>query len=337
MRVAAIKAIACHLPVSYLSNQALSDAFPEWTAEKISEKTGIDGRYIAAENETACDLAIAAAEKLFSSYDIDRSEIDFLLFCSSLSDYILPTTACVIQNRLGLKRGIGALDYNLGCSGFVYGLALAKGLIECGMAERVLILTADTYSKFIHPLDKSVRTLFGDGAAATLITAETAPEEMIGPFVFGTDGSGAEDLIIPAGGARLPRSSETSKLSTDISGNVRSLEHLYMNGPEVMAFTLGRVPKAVHALLERSNKNLDDYDLFVFHQASRLILDKLRKKIDLPSEKFVIGMGSYGNVVSSSIPFALKPYLSAGEQRKTVLLAGFGVGLSWAVTNIVIN
>lgn len=337
MRRAALKAIACHLPAAIVTNEDLAAAYQDWTASKIAEKTGIHQRHIAAPDETAADLALTAAEKLFAKHAIDRQSIDFVLFCSQAPDYILPATACILQERLNLRQDVGAMDYNLGCSGFVYGLALAKALIESNIVDRVLILTADTYSKFIHPMDKSVRTLFGDGAAATLIEAVDADEEMIGPFVFGTDGRGASDLIVPSGGARLPKSDQTSIETTDASGNTRSLDNLHMNGAEVMAFTLTVVPKAVKGLLEKSNKELEDYDSYVFHQASKLILDKLQKKINLDPEKYVVNIGSHGNTVSSSIPFALDSLMDGCKRPQLAMLVGFGVGLSWAATNIIIT
>jgi 3-oxoacyl-[acyl-carrier-protein] synthase-3 len=336
MRTAAIKAIACHLPELVLSNDDLAKIYPDWTAEKILDKIGIFQRHIAAPDETAADLACAAAEKLFRTHNLDRSSIDFILFCSQSPDYILPTTACILQDRLGLSQHTGALDYNLGCSGFVYGLALAKGLIETNAANRVLILTADTYSKFINPSDKSVRTLFGDGAAATLVEAVESPQEMIGPFVFGTNGAGASDLMVPAGGARLQKSAKTAIESTDASGNVRSLDNLHMNGSEIMAFTLGAVPDAIEALLNKSGKSIDEYNLYVFHQASKFILDKLRKKMSLDADKYVVNMKMYGNTVSSSIPFALDSHMGSCDSPRLAMLVGFGVGLSWAATNVII-
>ncbi len=162
-----IKAISYYLPTDYLDNFNLSSIFPDWTAEKISDKVGIKKRHIAAADETAADLAEKSALKLFKEHCIDPSSIDFLLLCTQSPDYFLPTTACVLQNKLGLSTSIGALDFNLGCSGFVYGLSIAKGLISAGIAKNVLLITSETYSKHIHPLDKKNRTIFGDAAAAS--------------------------------------------------------------------------------------------------------------------------------------------------------------------------
>jgi 3-oxoacyl-[acyl-carrier-protein] synthase-3 len=330
MRTARLQAISSFLPDTVLSNDTLAELYPGWSAEKILEKTGVRERRIAAPNETAADLAYGAARRLFAEASVEPGEIDFLLFCTQAPDYILPTTACLLQERLGLRQDCGALDFNLGCSGFVYGLALAKGLIESGAARRVLLLTADTYSRFIHPGDKSVRTLFGDGAAASLIEAVEADRVMIGPFVFGTDGRGASNLMVPTGAARQARDSETAIETTDESGNVRSLDNLYMNGGAIVSFTLKAVPAAIDKLLTTAKLSLDDIDLFVFHQASAFILDKLRNKIGIPPERFVVELETCGNTVSSTIPIALQRQVGQPSGDRLAMLVGFGVGYSWA-------
>lgn len=328
----AITAIEAFFPERILDNHELAAGLSNWTAEKIEDKTGIRTRHIAAPDECASDLAVKAAERLFASGAARREEIDFVLLCTQTPDYLLPTTACLIQNRLGLSTACGALDINMGCSGFVYGLALIKGLIQSRAAQNVLFLTAETYSKLIHPQDKSVRTIFGDAAAATLIrgVADDNAASM-GPFVFGTDGSGAHHLIVPTGGARQPVV-HSPPMTTDQSGNCRTVNNLCMNGPEILNFTLRVVPDTVAKLLAESGKTLEDIDLFVFHQGSKYMLDYLRKKLKLPPEKVVVALADYGNTVSSSIPIALKQAMQAGTLKPgmCVMLLGFGVGLSWA-------
>lgn len=327
---AAVAAVEYALPARILANEEVAASFEGWTAERVFQKTGIRNRRIAANGECASDLAVAAAERLFSSGVISRGEIDFLLLCTQAPDYFLPTTACLLQERLSLRTTIGALDFNLGCSGYIYGLSLAKGLIETGSARNVLLVTAETYSKFIHPEDKSVRTIFGDAAAATLVQGRDHPRPYIGPFVFGTDGRGAECLIVPRGGMRRP--AETSPaIRSDASGNRRTENNLFMNGPEVFAFTLREVPRAVNGLLSRAGLLRDAVDLFVFHQANAYILEQLRRKIGIDSSRFVLALEDVGNTVSSTIPIALKAALD--DQRlkpgtRTVLV-GFGVGYSW--------
>jgi len=323
---AAVRAIEYHLPDTVLTNDELARAFPGWSPAKIAAKTGIVERRIAAPEECASDLAVAAARKLFASGACRPEEIDFILLCTQSPDYFLPTTACILQDRLGLPTSAGALDFNLGCSGFVYGLSLAKGLIETGQASNVLLLTAETYSKFLHPDDRSVRPLFGDAAAATLVQARPDGPPWIGPFVFGTDGKGKDNLIVRAGGMRCRTREQTSPSS----------DHLCMNGPEIFTFALQVVPQAVEALLSRAEKTIDDVDLFVFHQANRYMMEHLREKLTIPAEKFVVALRHVGNTVSSTIPIALKEAM--GQQLlppgKLVLLVGFGVGYSWSATLI---
>jgi 3-oxoacyl-[acyl-carrier-protein] synthase-3 len=331
---ATISAIEYYLPSGRLTNEMLAAQFPEWSVQKIEEKTGIASRPIAAPDECVSDMAVAAAQKLFNSKACLPEEIDFLLLCTQSPDYVLPTTACLVQDRLGIPTKCGALDFNLGCSGFVYGLGLAKGLIESGQARRVLLVTAEAYSKHIHPSDKSVRTLFGDAAAATLVIGHDNQGPAIGPFVYGTDGSGYPNLIVPAGGVRRPRSAETACAVMDASGNRRAADNIFMNGVEIFNFTLAAVPNAVHALLERTGQTLADVDLFIFHQANSYMLEHLRRKLNVPSEHFFVALKDYGNTVSSTIPIALRNAFAQGVLRPgaLVMLVGFGVGYSWGAT-----
>lgn len=332
---ASIRAIATHLPARTLDNAELSLAFPEWTPEKIASKLGIRERRIAGPDETASDLAFEAGSKLLRTDPTLAERVDFLIFCTQAPDYILPTTACVLQDRLGLRKDIGALDINLGCSGYVYGLSLAAGLISAGAARCVVLLTADTYSKFIHPQDRSVRTLFGDGAAATLI--EAAGGGQVGPFTFGTDGSGANSLIVPSGGARLARSESTGVSKTDAAGNTRSLDHLAMNGAGVMSFTLREVPRMCKRMEQITGVALANYDLVLAHQANKFMLDALQSRLGLPDEKFPRYYELVGNTVSSSIPFLIADLLErdAIQRGDRMLLLGFGVGLSWAAGSLI--
>jgi 3-oxoacyl-[acyl-carrier-protein] synthase-3 len=329
---ARIAAVATHLPDHILDNAALAAEFPSWSAEKILEKTGVRERRIAAPTETALDLATAACRSLIDRDPGVRDQIDFVILCTQAPDYILPSSACVLQDRLGLQTHIGALDINLGCSGFVYGLSLAAGLIGTGIANTVLLVTADTYSKYIHPRDKSVRTLFGDGAAATLVRRDDSDRAALGPFVFGTDGSGADRLIVPAGGFRYPRDSASAIEQEDRSGNVRSDNHLFMDGGAVLNFTLREVPRTFRRLLERAELTPADLSAVILHQANKFMLDALQKKLGLSSDLIPRRYELIGNTVSSTIPFVLEQELAAGRlpPGSRAALLGFGVGLSWA-------
>jgi 3-oxoacyl-[acyl-carrier-protein] synthase-3 len=331
---ATVAAIEYHFPEHCLTNEQLAAEFPEWSVEKIEEKTGIVARWIAAEGECSSDLGVAAARRIFASGVCKPADIDYILFCTQSPDHFLPTTACLMQQRLGIPTSAGALDFNLGCSGYAYGLGLAKALIETGQATNVLLVTAETYTKFIHPEDKSVRTLFGDAGAATLVRGVTGDDEFIGPFVYGTDGSGAENLIVPTGGMRRRAAPANEEPAVDADGNLRTSANLCMNGPEIFAFTLRAVPKVVQELLSRSGKQLADIDLFVFHQANLYVLEHLRKKLEIPAEKFFVGLRDCGNTVSCTIPIALKQAADQGRLKagSLVMLVGFGVGYSWGAT-----
>ena len=324
--------ISYFLPEKTLTNDDLAIEYESnWNSKKIYKKIGIKSRHIAT-TETTSQLAARAAKKLFSESGFPKDKIDFLLLCTQSPDYFLPTTACIVQDMLGLSTSCGAFDFNLGCSGFVYGLAIAKGLIAGGMAKNVLLLTVETYTKYIHPKDKSVRTIFGDGAAATLVTHEEGDPCKIGEFLFGTDGKGASTLIVPAGAMAMPKSDETAEETVDEQGNVRSLNNLYMNGPEIFNFTLDIVPDTVKSLLAKAKLSMDDIDLFVFHQANKFMLDSLRDKIGIPEEKFYLDMEDKGNTVSATIPIAMKDALDEGRISRgdRLMLLGFGVGYSWA-------
>lgn len=331
---ARIVAIATHVPARVLTNEALANDFPDWPADKILDKTGIRERRIAAPDETAVDLATSACNALLERQPEWRDKIDFVILCTQAPDHILPTSACILQDRLRLPTHVGALDVNLGCSGFVYGLSLATGLIAAGSASTVLLVTADTYSKYIHDRDKSVRTLFGDGAAATLISGDDVGDAAIGPFVFGSDGSGADRLIVPAGGFRRPRSAITAAEHEDRSGNVRSDDNLFMDGGAVLAFTLREVPRAFHRLLDQAALAPADLSAVIFHQANKFMLDTLQKKMGLDDAIVPRRYEAIGNTVSSTIPFVIEQELTAGRLTAgaRVVLLGFGVGLSWAGT-----
>jgi len=321
MLYAVIKSIEYYLPSTVLSNEQLAIEYPGFSADKIFDKTGIRERRICDDNQFSSDMAIFAAASLFENRKISKEEIDFLILCTQTPDYILPTTACIIQNALGLNTNVGAMDINLGCSGFVYGLSMAKGLIETNQAKNVLLLTAETYSKLIEKSDKSVRTIFGDGAAATLVSGVNNYKSCISPIVFGTDGSGWLNLCVRGRGLRGDQ---------DLNAD----PFLRMQGPEIFRFTLDVVPNLIKQLLLRENLVMEDIDLFVFHQANHYILEHLRKKIGIPSEKLLLSMEFCANTVSSTIPIALKDAkdknILSGYQK--VMLIGFGVGYSWAGT-----
>lgn len=328
--MAYIKAISYYLPEKILTNEKLVKEFPEWSVEKVAKKVGVNSRHLAGENETAGDMAEKAARKLFEEYNISPKEIDFLLLCTQSPDYFLPSTACVLQHRLGIPTSAGAFDYDLGCSGCIYGLAIAKGLISAGIAKNILLLTAETYQKYLHPSDKSNRSIFGDGAAACLVSTEGFAE--IGDFVLGTDGSGAENLIVRTGASR--HKSPTGLSTEDDEGHTWFDDNLYMNGGAIFNFTLDAVPVMIKDLLTKHHLTKDDIDYYVFHQANKFMLNTIRKVCGLSKEQFYINLSETGNTVSSTVMIGLKDCLDKGiiTSGMKVMIAGFGVGLSWGGT-----
>ena len=328
--MAYIKGISYYLPEKVMTNEELVREFPEWSVDKVAKKVGVYSRHLAAEDETAGDMAEKAARKLFEEYGVSPNDIDFVLLCTQSSDYFLPSTACILQDRLGIPTSAGALDYNLGCSGCIYGLAMAKGLVAGGIAKNVLLLTAETYNKYLHPSDKSNRSIFGDGAAACLISTEGIAE--IGDFCLGTDGSGAKHLIVETGAAR--HKAATGKETTDDDGHVRREDYLYMDGSAIFNFTLDAVPAMMKEVLEKNKMEKDDVDYYVFHQANKFMLNTIRKVCVLPKDKFYVNLEQTGNTVSSTVMIGLKQCLEAGtiHEGMKVMVAGFGVGLSWGGT-----
>ncbi len=322
-----IKSISYYLPERLMTNEELVKEFPEWNVDKVVEKVGVNVRHLAAPDETAGDMAEKAARCLFEEYDVSSESIDFVLFCTQSPDYRLPTTACILQHKLGIPITSGALDFNLGCSGCIYGLAVAKGLITAGIAGNVLLLTAETYSKYLHPHDKSDRSIFGDAAAACLVSKEGIAE--IGEFVLGTDGGGADFLMVETGGSR--RMERTGEHSTDEEGRSKYADYLYMNGSAIFNFTLDTVPVLLQQVLHKNRMNREEVDCYVFHQANKFMLNTIRKVCMLPKEQFYINLENTGNTVSSTVMIGLKDCLSSGNIHAgmNVMIAGFGVGLSW--------
>jgi 3-oxoacyl-[acyl-carrier-protein] synthase-3 len=323
---AKISAIGIYLPEFVLTNEQLANEFGRWEPEKIETKLGIKVRHIAASNETAGDLAYQAAQKVLENYD--RGKIDMLVLCTQSPDYFLPTTACVLQDRLGLRTDLCAYDFNLGCSGFIYGLAMAKSFINTGIASNVLLITSETYTKHIHPKDLALKTIFGDAAAAIII--ESSDQEHIFEFILGTDGKGMNNLIVPNG---CLRNAYTPSAEEKISeaGDIYTDNNLFMNGPEIFNFTIEAVPIAVEQCLIKNKLTLNEIDYVIFHQANKYMIEYLRKKIGIPKEKFYANMLLTGNTVSATIPIAYSDAIDNGNLVKgnRVLLCGFGVGYSW--------
>ena len=310
-----------------IDNDSFKDRFPDYDFARFEKKVGIKTRYICSENESTLTLAISAVDKLLEKTPALRADIDFVILCTQSPEFPLPTTACLVQERCNLSTNIGALDINLGCSGYTYGISLAKGLVESGQSKKVLLITAETYSKYINKDDLINQLIFGDAASATII--EYSKENKIGKSVFGTDGSGFDKLIV--------RNNFFSKLQSPeiktYSGKNRYTDNnLYMDGSCVFNFTLERIPLLLNEVLQKNSLMDGDVDKYVLHQANKFLLKSVIKKSGLNSEKLFFELENNGNTVSSSIPIALHSYLANRKRGKleNILLAGFGVGLSWS-------
>ena len=314
--MAFIKYISTYIPENIISNEEISIKFPDWDSNKILEKIGIENRNITGNDEYTSDIAVKVLNKLISEHQLDKSTIDYLIICTQSPDYFLPTTACIVQDQVGLNTNCGAIDINQGCSGYIYGLSLANALIDSKMMKNVVLVTAETYSKYIHENDKGNISLFGDAATATLVSSDGDFEIL--KFSVGTDGKGANNLIVKNGGSRNKKTDDKDDMNN----------YLHMNGPKIFDFTSKSIPNLVEENLKINGFQKNEIDTYIFHQANTFMLDFLRKRIDIPKENFIIDMLDYGNTVSSSIPIAFKNSISS-KLLKNIMLVGFGVGYSW--------
>jgi len=306
-------------------------AFGGEEVEKILCSTGTRRRRLAEQtNPRMCvsDLCAVAAPRLLQDLGWDRDSVDALIFISQCPDYRLPATACVLQARLGLSKNCAAFDVNLGCSGYVYGLWLAGSMIAARTIRRALVTVGDM-TLYSSPLDRAQALLFGDAACVTAVEYSEDAEPMW--FTLGTDGRGYKDLIIPAGANRIRPDQQTGIRKEAENGNIRSMEDVYMNGGEIFAFTLREVPGMIRSVLEKANWSVETTDAFVLHQANQFMLNHLAKRMNIPSEKVPLSLGEYGNTSSASIPITishcLRPRISS--EPMNLVMAGFGVGLSW--------
>ena len=327
-----IKEISTYFPEDILTNDDLVQEFPGFKIKELTRLTGVNSRHISKKNETSVDMGVSAAIKLFEK-GVDRSTIDYIIFCSAGGDYFTPPSSCIIHEKLGLPESCGAFDFNQGCTGYIYGLNLAESLIASGSAQNILLITSETITKTIHPKDKSNRAIFGDGATATLI-AKSDDDKQSSGFVFGTDGSMHEKIIIRNGRERFPLIENMVEDTYDKNGNVYNPANFYMDGSEVFNFSIAKAPKLVYKLLEKSNLVLGDIDFFIFHQANRIILETIGRKLRIPESKVIIDIENTGNTVSSTIPIVIANGLKKGifKRGNLIMIAGFGVGFSWGGT-----
>lgn len=325
-----IEVISCAFPAHILTNEELRAAHEDWDFDRLEKRAGVFARHVAANGETALDFVIQACEQLDAQGQLRPADIDALIFCTQCPDYVMPPNSCILHGKLNLRPEVLAFDITLACSGYIYGLRLADSLICSGAARRVLLATSDTYTRYVHAGDRATRCLFGDGGAVSMIAASQNGRG-IRDIRCGTAGNQYDRFMIPAGGMRISRSPETAIETVDGSGNIRTAEHIKMDGLGILSFFNATVPSSVRQTLASNGLSIDDVDLFVFHQASQVALDSLRTIIGIPIEKMVYDLAETGNLVSASIPVALRRAFDRGQAKpgQLALLCGFGVGLSW--------
>ena len=325
-----IHSIACALPRTEVTNADLARENPGWAIDAVAKRSGIESRRVAAADETAFDLSLAAWETLKRS-GVAADDIQAILYCTHDPDYPMPGNAHLLQAELGLGDEVLAFDYRLGCSGFVYGLALGDSLMRAGVATGLLLVTAETLSKRMNAGDRASRALFGDGAAIAYLSAGEESGATIAGYELCSHGDGFKYGYIPAGGARTPSGEHTRRETTDASGNVRTLKDLHMDGARLWGFVSSTMPAHIERFLAKHSLGLDEIDVYIFHQASKLLVDSLAKSLSLPREKIFTHMKAIGNLSSASIPFALRAALDQGaiEPGDRVLLCGFGTGVSY--------
>ncbi len=308
----------------------------EITPESIFQQCGIKKRYVADLKDTTKDLGNRAATLLFEEWDIDRSTVDYLIFVSDALEYKGPSTAAIMQHNLGLEQTTATLDILQGCTGWVYGLSIAKAVIHSGLAKKVLLITGDVPTRVIHPTDIELSSIFSDAAAATLISAEKLENGInaaIEDFIFGTDGRGENHLMVERSATKDPADIAWLKQYEDVPSGLGG-GRLRMDSPKIFMFVIRRVPQLIKAILEKHKLDIEDIDYFVFHQANGTMLEFLRKRMKIPKEKFIISIEQIGNTVSATIPIAIKEMVDQKkiEKGNKILVAGFGIGFSWGAT-----
>lgn len=329
-----INGISCALPNTKINSIDRYNDFGKETVDKIIKKTGVESVYRSHEKQTASDLAFVAAKYLIEKNNVDVDSINILIFITQTPDYRLPSTAYVLQHRLGLSKECLCFDINLGCSGYVSGLYTISSIMKSCDAQIGLLLVAETPSKRISPLDRSLSVMFGDCGTATLIEKDNEAESML--FKFKSFGDRFKKIIIPAGGYRNMNISDEKTVGAD--GNIRSPYDTYMNGQDVFAFSIAEVPKYIIEFLEENHCSQETYDFIVLHQANEYILKQIGKKLKANMSKIPISMKAYGNTSSTSIPLTLS-YLNTQfiNEKNRFLLCGFGIGLSWSIVDICID
>lgn len=325
-----ITAMAGAVPKKVIKNLEYTEFFPEDQVKEVVEKVGIYERRFADEKTCSSDLCFAAAQKLINDNNIDRDEIDLLVFISQTPDYRMPATSITLQHRLGLRQSCIAFDVNLGCSAFIYGMSVVYSMMQTGNIRKALILDGETRSKVYGPRDRRSAFIFGDGGVAALVERDQKFGETT--LSLNSDGSRADLIMIKAGGYRHMSTPETLKERVvDEYGNMRSDEQGYMKGGDVFNFVIREIPRDIKKTIAEAGKTVDEIDYFCFHQANNFINSYIAKKMKLDLEKIPHTIEKFGNTSSVSVPLTVISELKDRlEGRKTLMLSAFGVGMTWA-------
>jgi 3-oxoacyl-[acyl-carrier-protein] synthase-3 len=317
-RPISITGLGCYVPERVVTNDELSqmvDTSDEW----IMERTGIRERRVASPEEALSDLCLPSARDALEQAGVRPEELDLIIVATVTPDMLFPSTGAIIADELGAKDA-AAYDLSAGCTGFMYALAQAHGMVSAGLSDRALVIGGDVLSKIVNWHDRSTCVLFGDGAGAVVI--EPVQDEGFFGFELGADGSGGVHLHMPAGGSRLPASPET----------VAAEQHFaFMNGREVFKFATRVLVSSAEKLLEECDMSMDEVDVYVPHQANVRIIDHATKKLGVPEDRVVVNVDRFGNTSSGSIPLALADAVADGrlEGGKLLLMTGMGAGLTW--------
>lgn len=327
-----IKFIEYTFAANKIENSHFFKKFPDYNFERFENKVGIKSRYKVNNKENILTLAEVSCNKLIEKNKINRKKIQFLILCTQSPEHYIPSNSCILQNKLSLDSSIGTFDFNLGCSGYVYGLSIAKGLINSGQVDNVLLVTSETYSKYINKSDLINQLIFSDSSSATFI--EKTENNGIDDFIFGTDGKGHDKLMVKNNYFNKILNPPLKRYNIF---NEYTENDLFMDGPYIFNFTIQKIPILLKDIVEKNKLLSNDIDYYVLHQANKFLLESIRKLSGIANEKFIIDIEDYGNTISSSIPIALKNLSTQINSTKKIILCGFGVGLSWSACKIEIK
>ena len=333
---AAITGMAFAVPEKILDNAEILRRFPKGNMESFLKVIGIEQRHILSEGESESDVAVKAAEELFVQTGVDRSEIDAIVYCTQTPDFRSPTTATIMQDRLGLNSSVFAIDMSQTCSSFIHTMNVCNSLIASGSRKKILAFTADATTQLIHPMDGTQVPIHGDGAIATLVEPSLDNELSFEWFEFSVDGSQQDRIKIPMGGSRLPYNPDKIEETVDGFGNVQTSLYSHMDGAAVFHFVVHTIPKFIKQSCQKNNVKLEDYDLIIFHQANNMMVDMLNKLLKVPVEKRMYYIKNIGNMSGGSLPATLHEAIRIGKcgPNSRILLTGFGAGMSWASMSI---